>query len=39
MEIYLDFMIPKNPEFGGYQRGLASMVNNFFDKKLSGANA
>ena len=25
--------IAKNPEYNGYQRGLASMVYNFFDKK------
>ena len=26
--------IAKNPKYGGYQRGLASMVYKFFDKKL-----
>ena len=25
--------IAKNPKYDGYQRGLASMVYNFFDKK------
>ena len=30
------FNIAKNPKYGGYQRGLASMVYNFFDKKASG---
>ena len=30
------FNIGKNPKYGGYQRGLASMVYNFFDKKLKG---
>ena len=29
------FNIAKNPNYGGYQRGLASMVNNPFDKKNS----
>ena len=27
------FSIAKNPKYDGYQRGLASMVYNFFDKK------
>ena len=27
------FKIAKNPKYDGYQRGLASMVYNFFDKK------
>ena len=27
------FNIAKNPKYDGYQRGLASMVYNFFDKK------
>ena len=27
------FNIAKNPNYGGYQRGLASMVYKFFDKK------
>ena len=30
------FNIAKNPKYDGYQRGLASMVYNFFDKKTSG---
>ena len=30
------FNIAKNPKCDGYQRGLASMVYNFFDKKSSG---
>ena len=30
------FDIAKNSEYDGYQRGLASMVYNFFDKKASG---
>ena len=25
----------KNPEYDGYQRGLSSLVCNFFDKKIS----
>ena len=29
------FNIPKNPKYDGYQRGLASMVYKFFDKKDS----
>ena len=28
------FNIAKNPKYDGYQRGLASMVHKFFDKKL-----
>ena len=28
------FNIAKNPKYDGYQRGLASMVYNFFDKKV-----
>ena len=28
------FNIAKNPKYDGYQRGLASMVHNVFDKKL-----
>ena len=31
------FNIAKNPKYDGYQRGLASMVYNFFDKKPSGS--
>ena len=27
------FNIAKNPKYDGYQRGLTSMVYNFFDKK------
>ena len=30
------FNIAKNKKYDGYQRGLASMVFNFFDKKASG---
>ena len=29
--------IASNPEYDGYQRGLASMVNKFFDKKSMGS--
>ena len=29
------FNIAENPKYDGYQRGLASMVYNFFDKKTS----
>ena len=31
------FSIAKNPKYDGYQRGLASMVYNFFDKKSTGS--
>ena len=31
------FSIPKNPKCDGHQRGLASMVNKFFDKKRVGS--
>ena len=31
------FNIDKNPKCDGYQRGLASMVYKFFDKKLKGS--
>ena len=31
------FNIAKNPKYGGYQRGLASMVYKFFDKKTKGS--
>ena len=31
------FSIAKNPQYDGYQRGLASMVYKFFDKKSSGS--
>ena len=30
------FNIAKNPKYDGYQKGLASMVYNFFDKKSKG---
>ena len=31
------FNIAKNPKYDGYQRELASMVYNFFDKKSTGS--
>ena len=31
------FNIAKNPKYDGYQRGLASMVYKFFDKKSKEA--
>ena len=31
------FKIASDPKYGGYQRGLASMVYKFFDKKSSGS--
>ena len=31
------FNIAKNPRYDGYQRGLASIVYNFFDKKTKGS--
>ena len=31
------FEIARNPKYDGYQRGLASMVYTFFDKKSKGA--
>ena len=31
------FDIAKNPKYNGYQRGLASMVYTFFDKKSEGS--
>ena len=31
------FNIAKNPKYDGYQRGLASMVYTFFDKKAAGS--
>ena len=31
------FKIVTNPKYDGYQRGLASMVYKFFDKKSSGS--
>ena len=30
------FNIAKNPKYDGYQRGIASMVYKFFDKKSKG---
>ena len=30
------FNVAKNTKYDGYQRGLASMVNKYFDKKTSG---
>ena len=30
------FNIAKNPKYDGYQRGLASMVYEFLDKRTSG---
>ena len=30
------FNIAKDPKYGGYQRGLASMVYEYFDKKTKG---
>ena len=33
------FHIAKNPKYYGYQGGLASVVYNFFDKKLPGTSA
>ena len=30
------FNIAKNPKYDGYQRGIASMVYRFFDKKSAG---
>ena len=37
-KILLDksFNIAKNPKYVGHQRGFASVVYNFFDKKTSG---
>ena len=31
------FDIAKDPKYDGYQCGLASMINKFFDKKSSGS--
>ena len=31
------FNIAKIPKYGGYQRGLASMIYRFFDKKSKGS--
>ena len=33
------FNIAKDQKYDGYQRGLASMVYNFFDKKSKGSGA
>ena len=33
------FNIVKDPKYDGYQRGLASMVYKFFDKKTTGSGA
>ena len=33
------FNIAKDPKYDGYQRGLASMVYKFFDKKSAGSGA
>ena len=33
------FNIAKDPKYDGYQRGLASLVYNFFDKKSKGSGA
>ena len=30
------FNVAKNPKYDGYQRSLASLIYNFFDKKASG---
>ena len=32
-----EFKIASDPKYDGYQRGLASMVYKFFDKKSSGS--
>ena len=32
------FNFAKNPKYDGYQRGLASMIYNFFNKKSKGVN-
>ena len=31
------FITAKNPKYDGYQRGLASMVSKFFNKKSKGS--
>ena len=31
------FRVASHPKYDGYQRGLAPMVNKFFDKKSSGS--
>ena len=33
------FNVAKNPEYDGYQRGLAAMVYTFFNKKSIGSGA
>ena len=33
------FIIAKNPKYDGYQRGIASIVYKFFDKRTSGGAA
>ena len=33
------FNIAKDPKYDGYQRGLASMIYNFFDSEVEGSNA
>ena len=38
-EIVNKFLIASDSKYNGYQRGLASMVYNFFDKKCSGSGA
>ena len=32
-----EFKVASDPKYDGYQRELASMVHNFFDKKSSGS--
>ena len=32
------FDIAKNPKYDGYQRGLTSMTDKFFEKNFAGAN-
>ena len=34
---YKAFNIAKDPKYEGYQRGLATMAYNFFDKKNTGS--
>ena len=31
------FNVAKNPKYDGYQKGLASMIYKFFDKKSKGS--
>ena len=33
LQCHISFNIAKNPKYDGYQRGLASMVYKFFDRK------